>query len=679
MKRILIIISALGFLAAVGTRPRAAETELPVTRVVCFISGVGYFEHQGTVTGDAEIQLRFSAEQMNDILKSLVIIDSGGGEIATAGYPSREPLERALKNFGVDLSDDPSPGELLGRLRGSAVTIETPEKLEGKILTVETRTEQIVPTRTVIEKEYLSLLTPEGIRTVPLDSISGLVLADAKLNAELDRALALLAENRDRDRKPFSIHFPGESERMVRVGYIAETPVWKASYRLVLDGLDKETALIQGWAVVENTGDNDWDNVELTLVSGRPISFIQDLYTPLYLSRPVVEPELYSSLQPRRYDEGIAADMEEAPAAPLLMMKSVQRARASAAGDTVNYLRERAAPEEMREVMDDLQAGAAGAEVGELFSYRVERPVSLPRGESALLPIINGPIAAEKVSIYNAAVLRRNPLNGVFLTNGTGSTLPAGPITVYDESSYGGDGQIGNLSPGTQQLLSYAIDLKLTVDSSRDDSRRIESARISRGNLEITRKNLQSRAYLVKNASDRERTLIIEHPRRKNLKLVEPAKPLEETEDLYRFRLAAAAEKTTSFTVREEETTRQTLAVLPLDVRELLGYSENGEIPRKVRDGLAEAARRKNLLVQAERELKDQERQRQTLRGEQEHTRKNMEAVAAASPAYNRFEKKLLELESEIEGLQKEIARQGELVERRKKELADYVGSLDIG
>lgn len=677
MKKILITLSALGLLAAAGNLRGAAESELPVTRVVSFISGVGYFEHRGTVTGDAEIRLRFSADQMNDILKSLVLLDSGGGEIATAGYPSREPLERALKNFGVDISDDPSPGELLGRLRGSGISIEAPERIKGKILTVETRTEQVVEAGTVIEKEYLSLLTPEGIRTIPLDSISSLALDDEKLNAELNRALALLSENRDRDRKPFSIRFRGEGERTVRIGYITETPVWKASYRLVLNEEEEKNASLQGWAIVENTGDYDWEEVELTFVSGRPISFIQDLYTPLYLTRPVVKPELYSSLTPQRYEEGILAEDKTDAEAPMLMMKSEQpRQRLRSMG----YLGTGSpASGDWDGSMDDLQAGAAGAEVGELFSYRVERPVSLPRGESALLPIINGPIAAEKVSIYNASVLARHPLNGVFLTNDTGATLPAGPVTVYDESSYGGDGQIGNLSPGANRLLSYAIDLKLTVDSSRDEARRIDAAKISRGNLEITRKNLRSQAYLVKNSSDRERTLIIEHPRRKNLKLVEPEKPFEETEDLYRFRLTAKASGKTTLTVREEETTRQTIAVLPCDPGELLRYSQNGEISQKVREALAGVAAKKNLLAEAERELKNRERQRETLRGEQEHTRKNMEAVAAASPAYNRFEKKLLELESEIESLQKDIAEGRKLVERRERELADYVGSLDIG
>ncbi len=651
-------------------------TELPVNRVVYFISGVGYFEHGGTVRGDAEVRLRFSADQMNDILKSLVVLDSGGGEIATAGYPSREPLERALKNFGVDISDDPSPGELLGRLRGTEIIIETPERLEGKILTVETRSEQVVPTRTLIEKEYLSLLTPEGIRTVPMETISTLTLADEKLNTELGRALALLAENRDRDRKPFSIYFRGKGQREVRVGYIAETPIWKASFRLVFDEQEEKTALLQGWAIVENTGDADWEEVELSLISGRPISFIQDLYTPLYLSRPVVEPELYSSLTPQHYEEGITSAPRPVSGAPMLM-KSALRSRAFS--DDSMVMAEMEAPAPMLDLMDSLPAGAVGSEVGELFSYRVERPVSLARGESALLPIINGPITAEKVSIYNAAVLARHPLNGVFLKNDTGTTIPAGPVTVYDQDSYGGDGQIGNLSPGAERFLSYAIDLKLTVDSSQEYSRTIDTAKISRGNLEIARKTRHHQTYRVKNSSDQERNLIIEHPRRKNRQLIEPARTLEETEDRYRFRVAATGATDTSFTVREEEVVRQTLALLPLDLGELIRYSENGEIPKKIRVSLAEAARKKNLLMQAERERKNLERQTDQVRGDQDHTRKNMEAVATGSPAYNRFEKKLLELETRIENLQTEISRQEKLVDQRRKELADYVGSLDIG
>ena len=112
---------------------------------------------------------------------------------------------------------------------------------------------------------------------------------------------------RDQDKKPVTINFTGDGERHVRIGYVVETPVWKTSYRLILPAGAQDKPKIQGWAIVENQTDNDWNGVQLSLVSGRPISFIQDLYQPLYIPRPVVQPELYVSLTPQQYDGGIAA------------------------------------------------------------------------------------------------------------------------------------------------------------------------------------------------------------------------------------------------------------------------------------------------------------------------------------------------------------------------------------
>jgi hypothetical protein len=115
---------------------------------------------------------------------------------------------------------------------------------------------------------------------ITLDNVSDITFEDPALQDELNRALAALAQARDQDKKPVQIAFEGQGERRVRLGYVVETPVWKTSYRLILG--DKETKpRLQGWAIVENQTDNDWSNVQLSLVSGRPISFIQDLYQPL--------------------------------------------------------------------------------------------------------------------------------------------------------------------------------------------------------------------------------------------------------------------------------------------------------------------------------------------------------------------------------------------------------------
>jgi hypothetical protein len=157
-------------------------------------------------------------------------------------------------------------------------------------------------------------VTESGIPTLPMHSVERLELSDGRLEDELNKVLALLVESRDTERKALDIHFTGNGKRRVRVGYLVEAPVWKTSYRLDLTPLSKETKpLLQGWAIVENTSDSDWNNIQLSLVSGRPVSFVQDLYTPLFAERPVVQPTLMASLKPRTYAEGF--DQEEKAAA----------------------------------------------------------------------------------------------------------------------------------------------------------------------------------------------------------------------------------------------------------------------------------------------------------------------------------------------------------------------------
>ena len=160
------------------------------------------------------------------------------------------------------------------------------------------------------EIDVLNLKTATGLRSIPLHAIVEFRLLDEKLDKEFQDALAVLATAHTNDKKAVTLNFTGKGRRTVRVGYIQESPVWKTSYRLVLD--DKDTPLLQGWAIVENTTEHDWKDVTVTLVSGRPISFIMDLYEPLYVNRPSVVPELFASLTSRTYDQDMSgkADLE---------------------------------------------------------------------------------------------------------------------------------------------------------------------------------------------------------------------------------------------------------------------------------------------------------------------------------------------------------------------------------
>ncbi len=275
---------------------------MPLTKVVLFTSGVGYFEHRGEVEGDAQVEMRFNVNDVNDLLKSMVLEDRGGGRISTVTYGSRDPITKTLQAFPIDLTNNPTLGDILDQVRGEKVQIDAPTAITGVLLGVEKRRKQVGQDETA-EVEFLNLLTEEGLRSVPMDSISRVKLLNEELDKEFHQALAVLATGHNNDKKSVTLDFLGSGKRPVRVGYIQETPVWKTSYRLVLDEGGKP--FLQGWAIVENTTEADWDNVQLTLVSGRPISFVMDLYEPLYVQRPLEQLELYASLRPQVYEQDL--------------------------------------------------------------------------------------------------------------------------------------------------------------------------------------------------------------------------------------------------------------------------------------------------------------------------------------------------------------------------------------
>ncbi|MFO0797359.1 MAG: DUF4139 domain-containing protein [Gemmataceae bacterium] len=295
-----------------GKQDLRPAVTLPVTRVVMFNSGVGYFSRSGEVDGDARVDLAFQELDINDLIKSMVLEDFGGGRVAAVSYDSREPIERTLASFSINLNGDPSLAGVLQQARGERVEVTTnptaqnqPGKLTGSIVGIEL---QAVPVgQTQMPVQVLNMWCAEGLRSVRLQEVQQLRFLNPVLESEFRRALEVLARNHDAAKKAVSVHFSGDGKRRVQVGYVIESPIWKTSYRLVLDAQGKGgKPYLQGWAVVENTTDEDWANVRMALISGRPISFKMDLYDPLFVPRPTVEPELFASLRPPTYDGGFA-------------------------------------------------------------------------------------------------------------------------------------------------------------------------------------------------------------------------------------------------------------------------------------------------------------------------------------------------------------------------------------
>ena len=681
--------------------PAKGKTEVPVTKVVLFSSGVGYFEHNGMVEDDAVSQLMFRSDQINDVLKSMVLMDLDKGTVTSVNYPSQDPLTRALRSFGVDVSGDPSMSDMLKQLRGAEVILTTPEKISGKILGIEAKQEQVTAggTSTVLVKHYLNLVTDKGMQTIPMTSIQTITLKNERLAGELNRALELLIESHDTARKPVEIRFAGKGKRNVRIGYIAETPIWKTTYRLDLQG---EKPLLQGWAIVENTSDQDWTGVNLALVSGRPISFIQDLYTPLYLPRPIVQPELYASLRPQMYDEGLGNKktqlaMEQAEesadalqdretGAPSGGMrksredKNMQLAKALPAApmeERARYLGRGAAGEV--NLAQSMQSVASAGKIGELFNFTIKDPVDLPRRRSAMLPIINSPVKVEKVSIYNQSVLAKNPLNGAYLTNDTGMKMLGGPVTVFDAGSYAGDARLDNLVPGDKRLISYAIDLNMTVDPSVKTAEQITAIKIVRGVLQIQKLYTYSQIYTIMNKADENRTVIIEHPFvSADRKLVEPAKFEEKTANMYRFRVAVDKGATKDFTVKEEQVGLESIAILGGAPDTLAWYIKNGKLSPKVKDALTKAVELKSALTQTQAKINELTGQLQTIKNGQDRLRQNLGAVGKDSELGKKYLSKLAKEEDDIEKLDAGITDLRAQADTQKKALDDYLMNLSV-
>lgn len=672
------------------TEGRVSPVDIPVQKVVLFSSGVGYFEHMGSIAGNSSTELRFKTSQINDILKSLVLQDLDGGKVGTVVYPSQDPLAKTLRSFQVDLSNNPSLAELLTQIRGSQVkvTIQA-EHLQGTVLGLEKK-QKLLSDKAIVEVWVLNLIAGGTVRSVPLDEVQLVELEDSQLQEELHKALLALAQARDQAKKPVVITFEGMGERRVRVGYIVETPIWKTSYRLLLPETPEEPAKIQGWAIVENQTDNDWNDAQLSLVSGRPISFVQELYAPFYLPRPVVKPELYAGLRPQTYESGLEPSTSKAaePPAPAPPLSPRMRALAGEAHGmrpqeplSAAELRSEGANNPLDPTASVIAAASAG-QVGELFQYSV-RHVSLPRQRSAMLPIIADDIAAERVSIYNQGVLAQHPLNGAHLKNTTGKHLLQGPITVLDANTYGGDARIDNLPPGQERLISYAIDLQVQVHATnqRQESR-VQTGKVVKGVLQLIRKSTSTQEYIMENKADGNKVMILEHPYRKEWKLVDSPKPLETTDTWYRFRESIPAGKTRTLKVQEEIIQGETIAILPSDLGQLEFYSRLGEIPQEVRSALVKAMSLKSAMVDTERQIKERQQQLAGITQEQQRIRENMASVSQASQTsqyYTRLLSKLNDQETAIEKLQGEVEQLKHTYDRQRKELETYLTNTTVG
>ena len=670
--------------------------ELKTTRIALFSSGVGYFESAMTVDGNSAAELKFRAEQINDVLKSLVLRDLDGGTISTVQYPSRDPVEKALKSFAVDITGKPTLGDLLDQLRGVMVEVKAPSPVTGSILGVEKQT-FTTNEKTTIKKDVLTLLTAEGLKSFVLPEVAGVKILDATVEGELRKALETLAASHDSEKKTVLLNFTGQGKRRVRTGYILETPIWKTSYRLVL-GEDKQPYL-QGWAIVENATEQDWDNVSLSLIYGRPISFTMDLYQPLYVPRPMEQLALYESLRPPTYEGALALKpAEAAPGAPA-KASGLARKDVAAEGKTGGIAGGRflrggggggggqnpfaggaaGADEEAGMELDDagVTSLAAAKEAGELFEYAIQAPVSLKRQQSAMLPIVTAEVQGQKVSIYNPATHPKYPLNGLKLKNTTGLHLMQGPVTVFDAGIYAGDAKLPDLQANEERLLSYALDLAVEVDVKQHaQPEQVTKLWIAKGALWHQRKLVDERVYTINNKDDAARALLVEQPMPVEWQLIEPKEAYERTSTLLRFKVEVAPKKAQQLQVRLERPLDESVALTNLGTDEIDLFLRQPVISDGVKQALTRVIELRRTLDATKQQIAQIEKDIAAIADEQKRLRENMAVLSQTSEVYRRYEQKFDKQETQVEEMRTRLAELRKQEEGQRKALEDFILSM---
>jgi len=643
---------------------------LPITRVSMFTSGVGYFQHDGTVSGTEEITLTFSRKDINDVLKSLVIQDFDGGLVETVSYPSQDPLSRILNSFSLDLSDNPSLAEILGRTRGEEVIILGPAAVRGTILSIEYR--DMAGENGTRKAAFINLMTAEGIEQRSIEEIRSITFTDGELQEEIDAALSVIAEHRQEDRKSVTLRFSGQGNRRVRVGYIREVPVWKTSYRIVLDENGTEDAQIQGWSIIENTGELDWRDVTLQLVSEMPVSFVMDLYSPVYTSRPVITPPAGVSAAPREYGRAMppAAESYREPA---FKSEGLGSGLAEDAADSFT-LREQA--EEAPGL--NLSSGVESAALpGTGSVYTIATPVSISRRSAAMVPIVSGTIGTEEISIYDQSALPDRPLKGVRILNSTGLQLPAGPVTLFEGANYAGDALLPELLPDEERYASYAVDLATGIYVTSDTyPEKTVSIKITGGFLTIERMQRLETRYRINRIAADPAELIILHPKRSGWNLEPGIEPLSETGESYRFSIRIQPDDPVEFSVPLKRTTGREIALINLGEDQIGYYLSQPKLDDKTEEELQRLRELKHDLSEKEAARREIEEELSSIYRDQERIRKNIQAIDSTSNLYRRYLETLTEQEDKIEELENRLKSARSAEESARTALRDYIDSL---
>ncbi len=615
---------------------------LPVTDVTLYTSGLAWMVHEAEVTDDETLYFPVDQSDINDILKSLVVEDLGGGTIDSINFDSENPLSAALSDLRVNPSGSPPLVDFLLRTQGEQVSVVTAEgTFEGRIFSVEDQ---------VIENSHrflLNLMDLSGIISVDITDLEFLQFSDSILQKELLSALDLISRSRVKSSRMLKLSFKGIGTRKIRLSYIRAVPLWKTSYRITLD--EPGIPRLEGWALVQNTGILDWDDVRLSFVAGQPNAFTMDLATPRYVHREEVQTAAAAPIGPTEYDRayGSLADSSYKSAAPSRIANESYE------------------PEPVR-------SQATGTRSGNFYHYTVNHSVTVDARSSAMIPIIQEGEVGDSLAVYDPSY--DLVFKGIRLKNETEAHWAAGPATIAEGRFYGGDALLPEMIPGVERLITYAVHGSLMVDKIiESEPQRIESLKMVDGLLYRTDKIVRTSEYRIEGD---EKELLLIHPKEREWRLVDNPEIGEESETEYRFSLK---DWENPLVIKEEHIVSQEYSLNGLRINDIKYYMQWGEISREMKNAFEEISALLQHIESIRSEISTMNNRVSRVERDQNRVRENMKVLDRDSDLYRQYSSQLSEQESEIQQLNKDITdRQNNMVSADTR-LRDYIRELDIG
>ncbi|HEU4476979.1 MAG TPA: carboxypeptidase regulatory-like domain-containing protein [Pyrinomonadaceae bacterium] len=747
-----------------NTQLRTSNTSnsLPIRKVILYSNGVAYIERRGIVSGHAEVSLSFKQSQVDDVLKSMLVLDLGKGSskgrIGAVSYNSSTPASARMAEIPFAISASTtgqnSNGGLAGvlsQLQGARVIVTSNNRtVTGSIITIEARHSQIDSNHPAVTSHRLVIASDNGqLNGFDLEEVRSIQLVDEGARRDLSEFAHAAASARRRDAKTIVVTSEGAGQREMIVSYTIAAPIWKTTYRLVLD--ETGQPFFQGWAIVDNISEEDWNGIELSLVSGTPISFIQPIQNPVYRYRPVVPLQLDLNLKPQVYEPGDGQSSNSIgslggritdPAgaavadATVVITNSITNQSVEVSTDddgryevtnllTGKYMLTASATGFQNHHVTDInilpglsskldlslnvgsvaavvevtdgssnsfaidgtessvtvrtrpalnvlisqrqsgvEAETSASEIGDLFEYRIDQPVTVPRDRSALIPILQTHMSGERVSIFRAtgdtkenAPLR--PRSGLLLKNTSQLTLEDGSLTVLDGDAYAGEALLERLKPAEERLVSFALDLGTLVSVetvlSGEPTYLIKAVR---GVIEAHRYTMQEKRYTLINQTDRARVVYLEHPVAEDWELAEGTpKPEVRTAKHYRFRVKLEPHQKLEYPVKERKAYIESYALKSFGRKELELFIAQKYIDEPTRIALEKIIELKDRVTAAEVRLQQINKEATEIAEDQLRLRENIKALTSTAEAKQliaRYVAKANDQETRLEQIEKE-------------------------